>query len=215
MIATFHDVDQTTDQNEEWLQLRSGKLTSSSMAKVMANFGKAFGKPAQELAVNIAVEQITGERQSSGYTNTHMERGHEEEPLARMLYEQENFVEVTNGGFFDAGFTGCSPDGMVADDGLIEIKSVIPHVHYSSIKRQNVDPAYKWQCISNLKITERDWLDFVSYCSGFPEGKRLFVYRLHAINCRPEYDQIDARVAEFRLLVENSVKLIRESDYRV
>ena len=78
----FHDVEQNTD---EWLQLRAGKLTGSSVGSVMANFGKAFGDPAKRLAVNIAVEQLRKEPLISDYTNEHMDRGHAEEPIARSL----------------------------------------------------------------------------------------------------------------------------------
>ena len=121
----FHDINQNTD---EWHQLRAGKITSSALSKAMANFGKAFGEPAKKYAVSIAVEQLTGVPISSDYTNDHMARGHDEEPIARMLYEQEYFCEVSNGGFFDLGDIGCSPDGLVYDDGVIEIKSAIPSI---------------------------------------------------------------------------------------
>ena len=160
----------------------------------MANYGKAFGDPAKKYAVNIAIEQITGNPIASTFTNDHMERGHEQEPIARMLYEDENFIKVTNGGFFGSDFIGCSPDGLVGDDGVIEIKSVIAPVHYANIKRQNVDPAYKWQCVGNVKFTGRDWIDFVSYCADFPEDKQLFVKRLYFADLHDELAMIDLRV---------------------
>jgi len=206
----FHNVAQNTD---EWFSLRAGKLTSSSMSKVMANLGKAFGEPAKQLAVNIAVEQITGNPTGGGHTNEHMERGHAQEPIARMLYEQEHLTSVSNGGFFDCDFQGCSPDGLVGAVGVIEIKSSIPSVHYSRVRRQGLDPAHKWQCISNLILTGREWLDFVSYCSEFPEGKQLYVFRLHKAAIAEERTQLNQRVAEFRALVDESKKLIETSEY--
>ena len=205
----FHDIEQNSD---EWFQMRSGKLTSSNLGKVMANYGKAFGEPAKKYAVNIAIEQITGKPIPSDYTNDHMQRGHEQEPIARMLYEDETFCSVTNGGFFDLGFVGCSPDG-ICEDGLIEIKSVITNIHYANIKRQTVDPAYKWQCIGNLKFTELEWIDFISYCADFPEDKRLFVHRLRKENLAEEFKQIDSRIDEFESLVYDTKKIILDSDY--
>jgi len=77
----FHDVDQNTD---EWFAMRAGLLTSSKLGTVMANYGKAFGDPAKKYAVNIAIEQITGQPIPSTFSNDHMERGHEQEPVARM-----------------------------------------------------------------------------------------------------------------------------------
>ncbi len=206
----FHDIAQNTD---EWFSMRAGRLTSSKLGVIMANYGKAFGEPAKKYAVNIAIEQITGEPIPSTYSNSHMERGHEQEPVARMLYEEESFCDVSNGGFFGSEFIGCSPDGLVYDAGVIEIKSVIASVHYANLKRKGVDPAYKWQCIGNLKFTDRDWIDFVSYCEEFPEGKQLFIWRLNKDELAEEFKMIDARVAEFEKLVIETKKQIIESNY--
>jgi hypothetical protein len=208
----FHDIDQNTD---EWMEMRAGRFTSSNSGKIMANYGKAFGDPAKKLAMNIAVQQITGVAGDGGFSNEHMERGHEQEPLARMLYEEETFCEVSNGGFFCNDFIGCSPDGLVYDDGAIEIKSVIINVHYANVKRQGVDPAYKWQCIGNLKFTGRKWLDFVSYCSGFPEGRQLYTCRLHADQLQDEFLMLDSRINDFKLLVEDTKSTILNSNYCV
>jgi hypothetical protein len=201
----FHDINQNTD---EWHQLRAGKITSSALSKAMANFGKAFGEPAKKYAVSIAVEQLTGVPISSDYTNDHMARGHDEEPIARMLYEQEYFCEVSNGGFFDLGDIGCSPDGLVYDDGVIEIKSAIPSIHFERIKRKKYDSAYRWQLAGNLKFTGREWIDFISYCSQFPEDKRLFVHRSTKDDFKDEFDMIDERIDEFRALIENTKEII-------
>jgi hypothetical protein len=177
------------------------------------DMSKSFGIPAQQYAINIAIEQITGNPIASTYTNEHMQRGHDQEPVARELYEDNYFCDVTNGGFFESEFIGCSPDGLVDEDGVIEIKSVISSVHYANIKRQNVDPAYKWQCIGNLMFTNRDWIDFISYCEEFPEGKQLFVKRLHKKDLNEEFKLLNERVIEFKSLIEKSKTLILESNY--
>jgi len=208
----FHDIPQNED---EWYALRGGRLTSSNLGKVMANFGKAFGDPAKKYAVNIAIEQITGVSIPSGYTNEHMQRGHEQEPLARFAYEDETFSDVTNGGFFDLGFVGCSPDGLVGDCGVIEIKSVIEGVHYANVSRANVDPAYKWQCIANMKFPDREWLDFISYCATYPIDKKIFIYRLHAERYAKEYKMMDERIEQFYNLVEDTKAKILTSDYKI
>lgn len=94
----WHDVPQNS---EVWEALRIGKATASSFGTFMANDGKAFGEPAKKYALQIALERATGVKSSFSFSNDHTERGHEQEPIARMLYEDENFVEVSNGGFFD------------------------------------------------------------------------------------------------------------------
>jgi hypothetical protein len=209
-MLEFHDIQQNTD---EWLAMRAGKLTSSKLGTIMANYGKAFGEPAKKYAVDIAIEQITGQPVSSGYSNDHMERGHDQEPIARMLYESETFCTVDNGGFFGSDTIGCSPDGRVGDVGAIEIKCVIPSVHFANIKRQAFDPAYRWQCIGNLKFTGREWIDFVSYCEGFPAGKQLFIHRGKKDQFAAEFEQIDTRVSEFMDLIDSTRELIISSSY--
>ena len=206
----FYDIAQNTD---DWFQMRAGKLTSSKLGTIMANYGKAFGEPAKKYAVNIAIEQITGNAISSGYSNEHMERGHEQEPVARMLYEEETFCDVSNGGFFGSEFIGCSPDGLVDDNGVIEIKSVIASVHYNNVKRQSVDPAYKWQCIGNLMFTGREWIDFISYCEEFPEDKQLYTYRLKREDLSEQFEMLNKRILEFKVLVNDTRNLILESNY--
>ena len=208
----WHDIEQNAD---EWFLLRAGKVTASSLNKVMANYGKAFGDPAKKYAVDIAVQQITGSTSGGGYSNEHMDRGHEEEPLAKMLYEETYFCDVTNGGFFEDGDTGTSPDGLVGTDGMVEIKSALPAIHYNRIKKQSYDSAYKWQLVGHLKISGRDWVDFISYCSSFPDDKKLYVHRSYKEDFSKEFEMVDARLKEFRTLISETKATILNNNYSV
>lgn len=189
-MMLWHDVEQNT---EAWNELRTRKVTASQFGCFMANMGKAFGEPAKRYALQIALEIIKGKKSEFSFTNEHMQRGHEQEPIARMLYEIERSVDVTNGGFFDLGDYGDSPDGLVENDGVIEIKSVTAAVHFETLKRKTFDPAYKWQLIGHLDCTARDWVDFVSYCTDFPEDKQLIIYRLAKKECQDEINQLRLR----------------------
>lgn len=195
----FHDVPQNTDA---WDALRIGKVTNSNAGLFMANLGKAFGEPAQKYALKVALEQINGTKSANGYSNEHMERGHEQEPIAKMLYQEETFSVVTNGGFFCWGEHGDSPDGLVGQSGAIEVKSVIDTTHYATVKRGRFDPAYKWQLVGHLDCTGRDWVDFVSYCADFPKGSQLFVDRLTREEFAEEIAALRERRAEFIALVK-------------
>ncbi len=194
---TWHDVEQNSN---EWLDLRAGKATSSKFGAIMANFGKAFGEPARAYALDLALEVVTGKRTDPGFSNSHMERGHEQEPVARMLYEETNFVDVTNGGFFDCGAYGASPDGLVGDGGIVEIKSVIPKVHYATLRRGAPDPRYKWQLLGHLDCSGREWVDFISYCEAFPTQRQLIVHRLYKEDCLEDLEKLRERRAEFLAL---------------
>lgn len=203
----WHDVEQN---GEEWDALRLGKATASNFGLIMANDGKAFGEPARRYALQLALEQIKGCKSEFGFSNDHMERGHEQEPIARMLYEEMNFADVDNGGFFDHETYGDSPDGLVGQDGLVEIKSVIAATHYSTLTRGSFDPAYRWQLVGHLDCSGRDWVDFISYCSDFPDGKQLIVYRLTAAECETEIVRLRARRKDFLELVADTKRRILE-----
>ena len=172
----WYDVDQNSDA---WHEYRFGKVTASKFCTFMANEGREFGEPAKRYALQVALERINNRRSDSGFSgNEHTERGHEQEKIARALYEMENFVNVDNDGFFDHGLYGDSPDGLVGDDGVIEIKSVIAPVHYATLKRGSFDQVYRWQLIGHLDCCGRSWVDFVSYCADFPQRNQLIVHRL-------------------------------------
>lgn len=199
VIAKWHDVEQNSD---EWENLRLGKITSSNFDIIMANYGKEFGESAKKYALKLALERIKNCKSEYNFSNAHMKRGHEQEPIARMLYEDLYFTEVTNGGFFDCGFYGDSPDGLVGDDGFIEIKSVIDTTHYANIKRGTIDPSYKWQVIGHLDCTGREWCDFISYCADFPENTQILVYRMHRHQVEQEIKMLRARREKFNEYVE-------------
>jgi hypothetical protein len=204
------DIEQNT---EAWDLLRVGKITSSNLSKVMANYGKMFGDPAKKYATEIALGQITGQVAANNYTNAHMERGHIEESIAREEYEERYFSAVTNGGFYDLGDVGCSPDGLVGVDGMVEIKSAIPSIHYARIAKQSYDSAYRWQLVGNMMFGERDWIDFISYCADYPEGKRIYVCRLWADDFLIEFEQIESRLDQFRELIATAKHTILNNNY--
>lgn len=204
----FYNIKQNS---EEWNELRNGVITGSKIGCIMANYGKAFGEMAKKYAINLAIEQLTKNKIQSEFYNKDMQRGHAQEHLAIALYEEYNFTEVSKGGFFSNGVVGCSPDGLVDDDGLIEIKSVIPTTHYANMKRKNVDPAYKWQFYFNLYFTNRTWIDFVSYCDNYQEDKKLFIHRLHKEDLSNEFEIMNARINEFIVYVEKIKQKIIES----
>jgi hypothetical protein len=205
-MVKWHDIDQSVDR-DAWLDMRCGKVGGSEIGKIMANYGKAFGPPAHDVALRVAIEQITGIRQESVFSSVHTERGIEQEPIARALYEREFFCTVQNGGYYDSGdILGSSPDGLVRDDGQIEIKSVVQTIHYASVKRQSYDPSYKWQLFQALMLSGRKWLDFVSFCADFPQGKKLYTFRIFYKDLEDEFKMISSRVDDFKRLIDEKRK---------
>jgi hypothetical protein len=200
-MYNFYDVQQNTD---EWMELRLGKVTCSNFGTIMANYGKAFGDPAKKYAVQLALEQINQRKSENVFSNEHTERGHEQEPIARMLYEQERFCDISNGGFFCWGAYGDSPDGLVDNDGVVEIKSVIASVQYATLERGAPDPAYKWQLIGHLDCTNRQWVDYISFCADFPDDNQNIVYRIQRADVLEELEMLKTRRIEFLDLVKKT-----------
>ncbi len=199
----FHDVQQNTD---EWFDLRRGKITTSKFGVFMANYGKAFGDPANRYAFKLAKEQVTGERvEEIGYTSEHMANGHIWEPVACEAYENHTFNTVTNGGFCQNdkyADVGGSPDGLVLGQrGGIEIKSVIDWTQRNTIKRGTFDPAYKWQILGNLWNCGLDWWDFVSYGYTYTERKKLFIHRAERSVYYEQLEMIEPRLNQFQELI--------------
>lgn len=195
------DIQQNT---EEWLNLRVGLMTSSNFKTIMAHEGKDFGKPALRYAGEIAYEIITGKKyEKDDYTNEHMERGNELEDEARKAYEYESFNDVTNGGFFSHGWYGDSPDGLIGDDGCLEIKVVVENVQRKNIKRGTVDPAYKWQVVGHLLASGKEYCDFFTYCPDIEGSDRNFL-------CRFDKDieleqRLFYRINEFKQVIKQKV----------
>ncbi|WP_431129647.1 YqaJ viral recombinase family protein [Flagellimonas flava] len=206
----FHDVEQNSPQ---WDALRLGKATTSKFGVIMANYGKAFSDTAKKYAHKIAYEQVTGAKEeSAGFSNGYMEEGHVWEPIAKEAYEHETFSEVSNGGFCQSEKyenVGGSPDGRILlDNGGIEIKSVIAWTQRQNIRRNSLDPAYKWQKLGNIWLCGWDYCDFISYGYTCTENNKLFIHRILKEDYKDDIAKIEPRLEQFLELVEDEKKYI-------
>lgn len=179
---SLHIYDDVTQGEPEWLELRRGIVTAS----VVGNLLTATGRPAsndnsRRLTLALVAERITGETEPT-YMNDDMLRGHLEEPIARDMYA-EYFAEgepVTTVGFMirdDWGWNlGYSPDGLIGDHGLIEIKAPRAKGHLATILAGEMPGHHMAQVQAGLLVSGREWCDFVSYFGGMPP----FVKRIYA-----------------------------------
>jgi hypothetical protein len=174
-LTTYTELEQGTD---EWLAARCGIVTASVVGQLITpkTVKPAANDYSRALAVTLTAERITGHVEPI-HENSDMLRGALDEPFARDKYA-EHFAPVDELGFMvrdDWGFQiGYSPDGLVGDDGLIEIKSRRQKKHLATILADEVPLENMAQCQAGLLVSGREWIDYVSFCSGMP----LYVKRV-------------------------------------
>lgn len=185
MTIIYHnDIIQGTD---EWLQARCGLLTASKMADIITAKTLKFAEnqSCRNLIDHIAIQRITKYIEPE-FQSYDMQRGQVEEKLARKLYA-EHYAPVDVCGLVtndDMGFTlGWSPDGLIGDDGCIEVKSRVHKYQFATIRAGVMPDDFRIQVQSGMMISNRQWCDFISY-SGALNMMTLRVY--------PEPDLQDA-----------------------
>lgn len=148
----------------EWFAARRGVPTASNFGALLA---KGEGKTRRSYLLKLAGEAITGECAES-FGNAHTDRGHAMEPDARNLYAFARDVEPTLVGFMRRGRAGASPDSLIGSDGLLEIKTKLPHLHLDVLDKGKLPSEHVAQVQGQLYIAGREYCDFVSYWPRLP-----------------------------------------------
>lgn len=159
------DVEQGS---EEWFKARLGLPTASNFSTIMAS-GRSGGesKTRDKLLKQLAGEILTGEP-AEAYTNFAMERGKAMEGEAREFYAFARDVVPTRVGFVRNGIMGCSPDSLIGEDGVLEIKTQAPHLLIDTLTRGTFPSEHRAQCQGSLLVTERKWVDLLVFYRGMP-----------------------------------------------
>lgn len=165
------------EQNSpEWYQVRCGIVTASTFADVLAKGrGGEDSKTRKKLLYTLVGEVMSGEPISTWGGNAHTERGHAMEADARRMYAMMTDSAPRTVGFMRRGRIGASPDSCVGDDGLVEIKSKLPHLHLEALEADRLPPEHVAQVQGQLLVSGRQWCDFVSYWPGLP----IFIKRVY------------------------------------
>lgn len=196
------DIEQGTD---EWKRLRLGRVTASRVADLMAKTKSGFSASRANYMAQLIAERLT-DTVADTYSNVSMQHGTETEPEARAAYEFYQAARVDQVAFVShprIDDAGCSPDGLVGDDGLVEIKCPNTATHLDTLLGQNVPSKYILQMQFQMACTGRAWCDFVSYDPRMPENMKLFVKRL--MRDEKLIAEIEDAIAGF--LLEMAVKL--------
>lgn len=164
----------------EWHTIRLGKVTASRVADVIAKTKSGPSASRKNYLAELALERLTGQ-QTESYTNAAMQWGIDTEPQARLAYEFHRNVDVVQVGFVphhSIADTGASPDGLVANIGLVEIKCPMPATHMETLDKGAVPSKYLTQMQWQMACTGREWCDFVSFDPRFPAHMQFFVERV-------------------------------------
>lgn len=175
---SLHIYEDLIQGSDEWLAARAGIVTASVVGQLVTpgTVKVAKNDTSRGLTATLVAERITGHVEPI-HENADMRRGTLSEPYARDIYS-ENYAPASEVGFMTRDFggykIGFSPDGLIGDDGLIEIKSPRQKKHLTTLLANEVPIEYMAQCQTGLLVSGREWIDFISYNAGMP----LFVKRV-------------------------------------
>jgi len=165
---------------EAWAAARRGKVTASRVADVIKKTKSGYSTSRKNYAAQLLCERLTG-RTAEGFSNAAMQWGTEKEPEARIAYEFMKNVTVDLVGFIDhptIAMSGASPDGLVGDDGLVEIKCCNTATHLEVLMSGEIDPDYITQIQWQLACSGRKWCDYVGFDPRLPAHLQLFIKRI-------------------------------------
>lgn len=199
-------------RSESWFAARVGKATASKIADVMVKTKSGYSASRANYAAQLITERLTG-HPTEGYSNAAMQHGTETEPQARAAYAWESGNSVAECGFFDhprIAMSGASPDGLIGDEGLLEIKCPNSATHIATLRGETIDGKYIKQMQWQLACTGRLWCDFASFDPRLPEPMQLFVQRVARDGAM--ISEMETEVSAFLQEVDDAVREL-ESKY--
>lgn len=185
-------------RSEEWYQARCGKVTASRVADVMATTKSGYSASRENYMYELLTERLTGQPYGSGFTSKAMEWGTEQEMFARGVYEMKTGYIVEEAGFIEhlhiPNF-GASPDGLIEEEGLVEIKCPETKTHLQYLSTERIPKKYQIQMQVQMCCTGRAWCDFVSYDPRLPDNLQIYISRYPAMKIMQ--DEIRSEVKRF------------------
>lgn len=198
---------------EEWYRARCGKVTASRVADVIAqNRAKTgWGQSRSTYMGELIAERLSDEP-ADLYSNATMQRGLDIEPAARNAYAFFNDAPVTEVGFVEhpnIPMAGASPDGLVADNGLVQFKCPNTSTHIDTVLKKKITSRYVTQMQWELACTKRQWCDFVSFDPRLPTDLQMFVQRVPRDDER--ISELEVMVREFLAELDEKIAELRRA----
>lgn len=197
-------------RSDEWFAARLGKLTASRMADVMARTKTGWGASRANYMAELLCERLTG-CAADRFTNAAMQWGTDMEPQAQAAYEFMTGNAVEEVGFVDhptVSMSGASPDGLVGNDGLVEIKCPNTATHIETLLGETIPQKYRTQMLWQIACTGREWCDFASFDPRLPGDMQLWICRVMP---EPgEIDDMENAAAEFLSELDAKIAALTE-----
>ncbi len=194
-------------QTPEWYAARLGKVTASSVHKVLARTKTGYGADRANYLTQLVLERVTGTKADS-YTNAAMQWGIDQEPFARAAYEAAKGLLVDEVGFVQhptIAMAGASPDGLVGNDGMVEIKCPDSKTALECwLSEDPVESKYFAQMQWQMRCADRAWCDYVVFDPRMPIKAQLFIHRVNRndtwikvteMEVEKFLDEVDSKVA--------------------
>lgn len=193
-------------RSTDWFKIRLGCVTGSGVTNIFSKTKTGDSEAKKKYKNKLIVERLTNESQDNDFVNSAMMWGIEKEEMAREAYQEQNEVLVKQEGFIkvDNEFIGYSPDGLVNENGLIEIKCPSSAKHFEYLDSEEIPKEYINQMLLGMIVTNRGWCDFISYDPRFPKSMQLFVKRIFAKHY--DIEEFLKSVREFNNEVEQSIR---------
>lgn len=188
----------------DWFRVRAGIPTASCFNDILTKGrGGEPSKTRRTYMLKLAGERLTGIPMEA-FSTIHMQRGHEMEEEARRAYSMITDLDTKPIGFIRRGDTGASPDSLVGDDGMLELKTKLPHLQIDLLLSDETPKEHYAQCQGQLWIAEREWVDLGSYWPGLP----MFVKRIY--RDEPFIEKLKSAVDEFNQQLSEVVERIQK-----
>lgn len=192
----------------DWFAARLGRATGSKFNDIMSRTKSGYSASRKNYAAELIIERLTGVPTET-FTSAAMQWGTDNEPVARLQYSLETGNDVEETGFWqhDDLDAGASPDGLIGEEGLLEIKCPNSATHIETLFKKKLPRQYQAQVQGQMWITGRKWCDFVSFDPRLPENAQLIIIRVERDDLY--IAELEDEINDFLEEVEQQVEFVK------
>lgn len=206
-------------RTDAWHKDRMGKFSASQFYRLMTEPKLKVDKEAGNLSqgamtyvYECVAERLTGQPAKEQFTSKYTDHGNMLEPIAKGIYEAVFNCKVIDSKYIARDeYSGGSPDGLIGENGLIEIKcpyTITSHLEHKLTPLSEI-PNYYWQCLGYLLITGREWIDFVSYHGDFEPKLQLVRKRILAVSVANDLQRLAAKIKKASIEFNNLIEKLK------